>query len=264
MINYTNRNISTIILCGGIGTRMREETEFKPKPMVLIGGKPMLWHIMKIYSHSGYNKFILALGYKGDMIKDYFLNQRAFLNDFTLGISENKIDFHNNQCDEFNITFAETGLETQTGERILKVKKYITEEEFMLTYGDGVSNIQISKLIDFHRNQKTIGTITGVHPHSKYGLVKIDEKNNLVIDFEQKPLMYDYVSGGFMIFNKKAFDYFDNGPMENGLMKLAKEGQLSVYKHEDFWKSMDTYREMEELNELWQKDKPWVIWEKNI
>jgi len=257
-----NKNIPTIILCGGIGTRMKEETEFKPKPMVLIGGKPMLWHIVKIYSHYGYNKFILALGYKGDMIKDYFLDQRAFLNDFTLDISKNKIDFHNNQYDEFKITFAETGLESQTGGRILKVKKYINEEEFMVTYGDGVSDLEISKLIDFHRKQKTIGTITGVHPHSRYGLVKIDEKRNLVIDFEQKPLMYDYVSGGFMIFNKKAFDYFDEGPMENGLIKLAKEGQLSIYKYEGFWKSMDTYREMEELNELWQKDKPWAVWEK--
>jgi len=257
-----NKNIPTIILCGGIGTRMKEETEFKPKPMVLIGGKPMLWHIMKIYSHYGYNEFILALGYKGDMIKDYFLDQRAFLNDFTLDISENKIDFHNNQCDEFKITFSETGLESETGERILKVKKYISEDEFMVTYGDGVSDLEINKLIDFHRRQKTIGTITGAHPHSKYGLVKIDEKNNLVIDFEQKPLMYDYVSGGFMIFNKKAFDYFDNGPIENGLIKLAKDGQLSIYKHEGFWKSMDTYRETEELNELWQKDKPWAVWEK--
>lgn len=192
------------------------------------------------------------------------MNQRAFLNDFSLDISTGKTDFHNNQCDEFKITFAETGLESQTGERILRVKRYITEDEFMVTYGDGVSNLEISNLIDFHRKQKTIGTITGVHPHSKYGLVKIDEKNNLVIDFEQKPLMYDYVSGGFMIFNKKAFDYFDNGPMENGLMKLAKEGQLSIYKHEGFWKSMDTYREMEELNESWQKDKPWAVWEKNI
>jgi len=258
-----NKNIKTIILCGGMGTRMKEETEFKPKPMVLIGGKPMLWHIMKIYAHYGYDKFILALGYKGDMIKDYFLDQRAFLNDFTLNVSKDKIDFHNNECDEFEITFAETGLESQTGERILRVKKYITEDEFMLTYGDGVSDLEISKLIDFHRKQKTIGTITGVHPYSKYGLVKIDDKNNLIVDFEQKPLMYDYASGGFMIFNRKAFDYFDNGPMENGLIKLAKESQLSIYKHEGFWKSMDTYREMEELNKLWQKDKPWAIWEKN-
>jgi len=259
-----NENIPTIILCGGIGTRMKEETEFKPKPMVLIGGKPILWHIMKIYSHYGYNEFILALGYKGDMIKDYFLDQRAFSNDFTLDISKNKINFRNNQLDEFKITFAETGLESETGERILKARKHISGDEFMVTFGDGVSDLEIGKLVDFHREQKTIGTISGVHPYSKYGLVKIDEKNNLVIDFKQKPLLYDYVSGGFMIFNKKAFDYFDEGPMENGLIKLVKEGQLSIYKHEGFWKPMDTYREMEELNELWQKDKPWAVWDKNI
>ena len=258
-----NKNIKTIILCGGKGTRMKEETEFKPKPMVSIGGRPMLWHIMKIYAHYGHNEFVLALGYKGDMIKDYFLDQRAFLNDFTLNISKNEVDFHNNQCDDFKITFAETGPKSQTGERILRIKKYITEDEFMLTYGDGVSDLDINKLIDFHRKQKTIGTITGVHPHSKYGLIKVDEKNNLVIDFEQKPLMYDYVSGGFMIFNKKVFDYFDEGPMENGLIKLAKKNQLSIYKHEGFWKAMDTYREVEELNKLWEETKNWAIWEKN-
>jgi len=255
--------MKTIILCGGIGTRMKEETEFKPKPMVLIGGKPILWHIMKIYAHYGYNEFILALGYKGEMIKDYFLNKRAFLSDFTLDMTTNKKEFHNNESDNFKITFAETGLKSETGERILGVKKYITEDEFMITYGDGVADIDINRLVTFHRKQGTIGTITGAHPYSKYGLVKIDEKRNLVLNFEQKPLMYDYASIGFMVFNKKVFNYFDEGPMENSLMKLAKEGQLSIYKHEGFWKGMDTYREMEELNKLWQESKPWAVWEKS-
>jgi len=254
--------MKTIILCGGIGTRMKEETEFKPKPMVLIGGKPILWHIMKIYSHYGYNEFILALGYKGEMIKDYFLNQRAFLNDFTLNTSTHKIQFHHNIGDDFKITFAETGFESQTGERILRVKKYITEDEFMVTYGDGVSDIDINKLVNFHRKQRTIGTITGVHPYSKYGLVKMDKRNKLVKSFDQKPLIYDYVSGGFMIFNKNAFNYFDKGPMENGLMKLAKKRKLSIYRYEGFWKAMDTYREMEELNKLWETNRPWAVWEK--
>lgn len=252
--------MKTIILCGGLGTRMKEETEFKPKAMVLIGGKPILWHIMKIYSHYSYNEFILALGYKGEMIRDYFLNQRTFLNDFTFDISTNETQFHNNACDNFKITFAETGLESDTGERILRAKKYITEDEFMVTYGDGVSDIDINQVVAFHKKQGTIGTISGVHPHSKYGLIEIDKESNLVKCFDQKPLMYDYVSGGFMIFNKKAFDYFDNGPMENGLIKLAKEGQLSVYRHEGFWKAMDTYREMEELNKLWHNSKPWTVW----
>jgi len=258
-----NKDIPVVILCGGVGTRMKEETEFKPKPMVFIGGKPMLWHIMKIYSHYGYNKFILALGYKGEMIKNYFLEQKAFLNDFTLNVSNNKVDFHNNHCDDFEITFAQTGEESETGERIMRVKKYIKGDEFMLTYGDGVSDIDINKLIEFHRKQNTIGTVSGVHPYSKYGLIRINKEKNLVTNFEQKPLMFDYVSGGFMIFNKKAFDYFDNEPMEKGLIKLAKEGQLSVYRYEGFWKAMDTYREMEELNKLWDKGRPWAVWEKH-
>jgi glucose-1-phosphate cytidylyltransferase len=258
-----DKNIPTIILCGGVGTRMKEETEFKPKPLVLIGGKPILWHVMKIYSHYGYNKFILALGYKGNMIKEYFLSQRAFLNDFTLDTLTNEMQFHDKKGDDFEITFVDTGLESLTGERILKVKKYLTENEFMVTYGDGVSDIDIDKLVAFHRNLGRVGTLTGVHPHSKYGLVKIDEKNNLVINFEQKPMLYDYVSGGFMIFNKEALNYFDEEPMENGLTKLVGKSQLSIYRHEGFWKGMDTYREMEELNELWKNGRPWAVWEKN-
>lgn len=254
--------MKTIILCGGMGTRMKEETEFKPKPMVLVGGKPILWHIMKIYSHFGHNEFVLALGYKADVIKNYFLDQRAFLNDFTLDVAANEIVFHNNHLDNFKITFAETGLESQTGERILRVRPYITEDEFMVTYGDGVSDIDIGKLIEFHRNQKTVGTMTGIHPRSKYGLVKIDDKKNLVVNFEQKPQMFDYTNGGFMVFNKKAFDYFDNDGMEAGLAKMAKEGQLSIFKHEGFWKAMDTYREVEEMNSIWKESKPWATWEK--
>lgn len=254
------QKIKTIILCGGIGTRLKEETEFKPKAMVLIGGKPILWHIMKIYSHYGYNEFVLALGYKGEMIRDYFLNQRTFLNDFTLDTYKNDTEFYDNNCDDFKITFVDTGAESLTGERIIRVKKYIKEDEFMLTYADGVSDIDINKLVAFHKKQKSIGTISGVHPHSKYGLVEVDEKNNLVKGFDQKPKLYDYVSGGFMIFNKKAFDYFDKGIMEDGLVKLADKKQLSVYRHEGFWKAMDTYREMEELNNLWNVNKPWAVW----
>lgn len=255
--------MQTIILCGGMGTRMKEETEFKPKPMVLIGGKPMLWHIMKIYRHFGHNNFILALGYKAEIIKNYFIDQKAFLNDFTLDVQKNDIYFHNNNCDDFKITFAETGDESQTGERILRVKKYITDNEFMLTYGDGLSDIDIAKLIDFHKKQASIGTMTGVHPSSKYGLVKIDEEKNLVINFEQKPMMFDYVNGGFMVFKKEALNFFDEGPMEEGLIRMAKNNQLSIYKHEGFWKSMDTYREMLEFNEMWNKGRPWAVWEKN-
>jgi glucose-1-phosphate cytidylyltransferase len=217
---------------------------------------------MKIYSHYGYNEFIFALGYKGDMIRDYFLNQNALLNDFTLDTHDNSIKFYNNNCDNFKITFVDTGEESLTGERILRVKKYITEDEFMVTYADGVSDIDINKLVAFHRKQSTLGTITGVHPYSKYGLIQVNKKNNLVKCFEQKPQMYDFVSGGFMILDKKAFDYFDKGIMEDGLLKLADKKQLSIYRHEGFWKAMDTYREMEELNSLWVENKPWAVWEK--
>ena len=253
--------MKTIILCGGLGTRMKEETEYKPKAMVLIGGKPILWHIMKIYSHYGYNEFVLALGYKGEMIKDYFLNQKKFQNDFTLDTATHETTFHNTAGDNFKIIFADTGLESNTGERILRAQKYITEDNFMLTYGDGVSDINIKELVDFHQKQGLLGTISGVHPHSKYGLIKAGN-NNLVESFDEKPLMHDYVSGGFMVFNKKALPYFDNGHEKSGLKKMAAIRQLSIYKHEGFWKSMDTYREMEELNRLWQEAKPWTVWEK--
>jgi len=232
--------MKTIILCGGQGTRMKEETEFKPKPLVRVGEKPILWHIMKIYATHGHEDFVLALGYKGEMIKDYFQNN----------------------AEEFRVTLVDTGLETLTGGRVVKAKEYVSEDEFMVTYGDGVADIDVNKLIEFHRQQGTLGTITGVHPYSKYGLVRIDDKKNLVLDFEQKPRLFDYVSGGFMIFQKGAFEYFDEGEIESGLARLAKEGQLSVYKHEGFWKAMDTYREMEELNELWNTSRPWATWER--
>lgn len=254
--------MKTIILCGGMGTRMKEETEFKPKPLVLIGGKPILWHIMKIYAHYGFNEFILALGYKGNMIKEYFLNLKTFLGDFTLDTSNNEIKFHNDLVDKFIITFAETGLWTETGGRVLKVKKYITENEFMVTYGDGVGDIDIKKLVEFHKKQKKIGTITGAHPYSKYGLIKVNKRNKSVTKFDQKPFLYDYASVGFMVFNKKAFDYFDEGPIENALKRMAKNNKLAVYCHEGFWKGMDTYREMEELNKLWETTRPWAVWEK--
>ena len=235
--------MKTIILCGGLGTRLKEETEFKPKAMVSVGGLPILWHIMKHYSHFGHNEFILTLGYKGEMIKKYFSG---------------------NNADGFEINFIDTGIESLTGERILRVSQNITGDEFMVTYGDGVSDIDINDLVAFHRKQKTIGTVTGVHPPSKYGVLTIDKKNNLAVNFEEKkPILQDYVSGGFMIFNKEALKYFDNGLFENGLVELAKKGQLSVYPHDGFWKPMDTYREMEELNELWNNSKPWAVWEKN-
>ena len=262
------KNIPTIILCGGIGTRLKEETEFKPKPMVKIGDKPLLWHIMKIYAHYGYRDFILALGYKGNYIKDYFLKQKYYSSDFSLntkkgevlGLLDNPENYKFNSSDDFNITFADTGLETSHGERVLKLKEYIKEDLFMVTYGDGVANINIDKLIEFHKRNGKIATITGVHPVSRWGLLNIDG-NDLITDFAQKPALYGYVNGGFMVFNRKFFDFLKPGDMiEDAFPRLIAQKQLALYKHDGFWYCMDTYREFLKLNEFWKNNPQWKIW----
>ena len=257
--------MKTIILCGGTGTRLKEETEYKPKPMVYIGNKPIIWHIMKIYAHYGYNEFVLALGYKADYIKEFFLNQKAFTSDFTLQTSNYKAKYYLNSrqdADNFKITFVDTGVNTLIGERILMCKKYIPEDEsFMVTYGDGVSDINIGKLVEHHKKKKTTGTITGVHPKSKYGLIQSDN-NGLVKKFGEKPILDDWISGGFMIFERKFFDYIRPGEMEHeGLQRLTQEKQLSLFLHEGFWYAIDTYKELEGLNKIWNTDNPpWKIW----
>lgn len=258
--------MKTIILCGGIGYRLKEETEFKPKPMVYVGNKPILWHIMKIYAHYGYKDFILALGYKADYIKEFFLNQKAFTSDFTLNTKSHEVNYHlssRNELDDFTITFVDTGLDTQVGERILKCQQYIPEkdENFMVTYGDGVSDINIDNLVEFHKKQKTVGTITGIHPHSRFGSI-MTNGDNLVRNFSEKPVLNDWINGGYMVFNRKFFKYLHEGEMEHpGLVRLVKEKQLSIYKHEGFWYAVDTYKELEELNGMWNSGKsPWKIW----
>ena len=259
-----NSNIKVIILCGGAGTRLKEETEFKPKPMVEIGGKPIVWHIMKIYAHYGYRDFILALGYKGDYIKDYFLKQKHYESDFTLNTKKGEVfNFSRNgnfKEDAFNITFSDTGLETPHGERVLRLKKYIKENLFMATYGDGVADVNIKKLVNFHKKMVKIATITGVHPTSRWGLINID-KNNLVTKLDQKPALYDYANGGFMVFNKKVFNFIKPGDMiEDSLSKLVSKKELVLYKHEGFWYGMDTYRDFLYLNKLWENNPKWKIW----
>ena len=257
--------MKTIILCGGSGTRLREETEFKPKPLVKVGIEPILWHIMKIYNHYNYRDFVLALGYKGTDIKDHFLRQNYCNTDLSLDTKDGKVvTFDNNTPDnpndDFNIIFADTGIETPHGERVLMLEKYITEDLFMVTYGDGVADIDIDKLIEFHKKQGKIATITGVHPVSKWGLVNADE-NNLVTEFAQKPMLFDYVNGGFMVFNKEFFNYLKPGDMiEDALARLIPEKQLALYKHEGCWYCMDTYRDFLFLNDLWVKDPQWKIW----
>ncbi len=255
--------IPVVIFCGGQGSRMKEETEFRPKPMVSLGGKPILWHIMKIYAHYGFNDFIIALGYKGDYIKDYFINEEYLANDFAINTKtgEKKLYKENNRKrDDFNITFVDTGLETLTGERLLKVKKYIDSDVFMVTYGDGISNIDINTLIEYHKSKKVVGTITGVHPKSKWGLI-IADKENMIKKFEQKPKLNQYVNGGFMVFDRKVFSYLEpHESIEIVMNKLVAEKQLAVYFHNDFWSAMDTYQDVEEMNRLWKKDPKWKVW----
>jgi glucose-1-phosphate cytidylyltransferase len=256
--------MKVVILCGGMGTRMKEETEFKPKPLVLIGKYPILWHIMKHYAHYGFNEFILCLGYKGEMIKDYFLNYDYMANDFTLGLDGQKaLEFHRkDDIENWKITFVDTGLETNTGGRIKKIQKFIKDDNFFCTYGDGVSDVNILKLLEFHKKRGKIVTLTGLHPVSKYGIIKADNTST-VNYFVEKPIMKDLTSGGYFIFNRKIFDYLDeNSVLEKEPFEiLSKKKQISVFKHDGFWMCMDTYKEAQKLNDIWNSGKPpWRIW----
>ncbi len=258
--------MKVIILCGGVGTRLKEETEFRPKPMVYIGNKPLIWHIMKIYASYGFNEFILALGYKADYIKDFFLNQKAFTSDFTLDTRSHYTKYYlenRYEIDHFKITFVDTGVETMSGERLLKCRNYIPERDkyFMVTYGDGVSNIDIDALIKFHKKQKTIGTISGVHPRSKYGLLELDGDRH-IRSFQEKPVLSDWVNGGYMVFDKRVFEFMKEGEMDTeGLKRLASKKQLSLFKHDDFWFAIDTYKELEDLIKIWDSgNPPWKVW----
>lgn len=235
--------MKTIILCGGRGYRLKEKTQWQPKPMIPIGGKPILWHIMKIYQHHEFNEFIIALGYRGYQVRKFFEAKK-------------------NNLDGFKIRFVDTGIDTLPGERIKRAGRYIKEDNFMVTYGDGVSNIDIKKLVKFHKKQNSLGTVTIVQPRSSYGLIK-KNKSNKVVEFTEKPLLPAFINGGFMVFKREALRYFKEGEMEHGgLKKLTKIGQLAAYEHTGFWHSMDTYRDMDELNKMWQNKPLWKIWKK--
>jgi len=259
--------MKVVILCGGMGTRMREETEYRPKPMVLLGNRPILWHIMKIYGRYGWKDFVICLGYKGHMIKDYFLNYEFMNSDFTIRLGDReKIQIHSNHNEsDWSVTLAETGERTLTGGRVKRIEKYIDSNDFMLTYGDGVADIDIGKLYEFHRNHGHIGTMTGVVPVSRFGEVSLERGK--VTCFNEKPRYSDgRVNGGFFVFNRKFFSYLDDdescvlekGPLEN----LAADGELMLYPHDGFWQCVDTYRELEALNEMWNSGKaPWRAWD---
>jgi len=259
--------MQAIILCGGLGTRLKEETEFRPKPMVNIGTRPILWHIMKIYSQYNVRDFILALGYKGDMIKEYFYHYELMDNDVTieLGHSEKTCIFHNNtEENDWKVTLANTGEKALKGSRLKKVEKYVTGDEFMLTYGDGVADINITELIKFHHRHGKIATVTGVNAAARFGELKLN--GSKVESFIEKPKSgLEFVNGGFFVFNRKIFNYLtanDSCDLEVGpLEQLAHDGELMVYKHQGSWACMDTLRDMEYLNKLWDENKAfWKIW----
>ena len=261
------KSTKVVILCGGRGVRFHEATEYKPKPLIEIGEKPILWHIMKIYACYEYQNFVLCLGYKGDMIKRYFLDYQAMNSDFTIQLGDrNKTEVHSS-CHEqdWNITMAETGLNTMTGARIKRIENYIDSDLFLLTYGDAVTDLNIGHLVDFHRSHNKIGTITAVHPLSRFGELQVG-KDNMVNEFREKAIIRgDYVNGGFMVFNRGVFNYvsdndncaFEGEPLE----RLAKDGQLAAYIHDSYWQCMDTYRDWQVLNQAWEGESPsWKIW----
>ena len=257
--------LPVVILCGGQGTRLREETEYRPKPMVEIGGKPILWHIMKLYGHYGCERFILCLGYKGWMIKQYFLRWRELTSDFTVAMDSGATEFHNHLGREpWRVTCAETGEDTATGARLRRVRDYVDAETFLFTYGDAVGTVDVAALVDFHRRQGRIATVTGVRPASRYGELTMD--GTRALEFAEKPTASEgVVSGGFFVFERQAFDYLDDDPQlfleRRPLQRLARDGQLSVYLHEGFWHPMDTYRDYLHLNDLWKGGSPpWKVW----
>lgn len=259
--------MKVIILCGGMGTRLREETEYKPKPMVEIGGRPILWHIMKLYSHHGFKEFVLALGYKGDIIRDYFLNYHYYNNDFTVHLGNGKdIKVHGNHREsDWKVTLVETGQHSMTGYRVKLCSKYITGDMCLLTYGDAVSNVDITALVEFHRSHKRIGTVTGVFPPSRFGDLRVD--GNRVAAFKEKARIVSdekIINGGFFVFNAEFFDMIpphpecdlEKAPLEN----LTNQDQLRVFRHHDFWQCMDTYRDNLLLNKLWTENPRWKVW----
>jgi len=258
--------MKTVILCGGKGRRLDQETEFKPKPPVHIGEKPILWHIMKIYSHQGFTDFILCLGYKGHMIKQYFLNLEEMSSDFILDLKNGRksiLTSNGRLC--ARIYFVDTGLESMTGARVARIERYIGEDEdFFLTYGDGVADIDLHKLYEYHKKMGKIATITSVRPAYWFGLVEL--QNGIVTKFDEKPDMKDLINGGFMVLNRKIFDYLSEEATcaleQEPLRKLTEEGQLAAYQHNGFWKNMDTQKDVDELNKIYEQGAPWEIWKK--
>ena len=257
--------MKVVIFAGGLGTRISEETETRPKPMVNIGGKPILWHIMKIYSHYGFDDFIICLGYKGYLIKEYFMHYYLHNSDITIEVGNNKMEVHNTSTESFKVTLVETGLNTKSTGRLQKVQKYIGEEEFMLTYGDGVANINIPELLHFHKSHGKIATVTAIQPEARFGGMILDNDGK-VVHFKEKPKGDGkWINGGFFVLRPEIFQYLNGDKedvmWEDSLGSLANDGQLIAYRHEGFWKCMDAMRDKIELESLWQNNQAkWKIW----
>jgi glucose-1-phosphate cytidylyltransferase len=254
--------MKAVILAGGVGSRISEETSVKPKPMVEIGGKPILWHIMKIYSSYGIHDFIVCCGYKGYIIKEYFANYFLHMSDVTFDMTRNKMEIHQNYAEPWKVTLVDTGDETMTGGRLKRVQKYLDTEDFCFTYGDGLADIDMLQLIAFHKEQKTLATVTSVQPPGRFGALVVED--NRVTDFREKPQGEGWINGGFFVLSSKVIDYIEDDqtvwerePME----RLASERQLSTYMHKGFWQPMDTLRDKNHLEELWRSNlAPWKVW----
>lgn len=254
--------MKVLILAGGYGTRLSEETELKPKPMVHIGEYPMLWHIMKIYAAYGYNEFIILLGYKGNMIKDYFLNYFMHHNDFTIDLANNQVQHHTKRTEDWKITFLDTGNDTMTGGRVKQAAPYIQGERFMLTYGDGVADIDIQALVDFHEEKQKLCTMTSIIPEGRFGRLQIDEEQH-INSFVEKPREENWINGGFFVCEPEVLDYIEGDDTvleKKPLETLAQNDQLVAYKHRGFWRCMDTIMDKRKLEEIWQKEGKWKVW----
>lgn len=257
--------MKAVILAGGLGTRISEETTIKPKPMVEVGGHPILWHIMKIYSCYGINEFIICCGYKGHVIKEYFANYFLHRSDITFELKNNDIKIHSNNAEPWSVTVVDTGANSMTGGRLKRVKKYIGDETFCFTYGDGLANINITDLVAFHKKQNTLATLTATQPPGRFGAFTLNQDQMKITSFHEKPSGDGaWINGGYFVLEPKAIDYIDNDESiweQEPLQKIAQDGQLSAYKHGEFWQPMDTLRDKHYLESLWNDNKaPWKVW----
>lgn len=257
--------MKVVLLAGGLGTRLSEETALRPKPMVEIGGMPILWHIMKIYSSYGFNDFVVCLGYRGYVIKEFFSNYFLHKSDVTIDLKNNSVEVHDSQAEPWKITLVDTGNESMTGGRIKRIQPYIGNEPFMLTYGDGVGNIDIAKLLEFHKEQKNYCTVTSVQPSGRFGALNIDGDDKVHSFLEKPKGDGSWINGGYFVCEPQVFDYitagdstiWEQGPMEH----LAKDNQMRAFKHNGFWRPMDTLKDKQDLNEMWAEDKAlWKTW----